>query len=186
MGKLIYSMLVSADGFVNRPDRSFDWADPDDEVLAFITERQQAVGAYLYGRRYYEVMTNWADLRSVPGLSDVDYRFSDVWNATPKYVFTRSLAHPPTPNTHLRTEIDVDEIRALKESSEKHVTVEGTEIARVCLEAGLVDGISAYVVPIATGGGTPFFPAGIALNLRLTDAHSFASGIVNLRYAVQH
>lgn len=185
MGKLIYSMLVSADGFVNRPDRSFDWADPDDEVLDFITQRMRAVGTYLYGRRYYETMTSWADLRSVPALSDLDYTFSDLWSATPKYVYSRTLSHVPTANTHLRAEIDADEIRALKESSEKHITVEGTEIARACLEAGLVDGISAYVVPITTGGGTPFFPVGTALNLQLVDARSFASGIVNLRYDVQ-
>ncbi|MGC4175137.1 dihydrofolate reductase family protein [Demequina sp.] len=186
MGKLIYSMLVSADGYINSPNGSFDWADPDDDVLAYITERQRAMGAYLYGRRYYDTMRSWATLRSVPGLREVDYTFSDLWNATPKYVYSRTLTEPPTLNTNLRSAVDLDEIRALKDASEKHVTVEGTQIARACLEAGLVDGISAYVVPIATGGGTPFYPAGMPLSLTLVDEHRFTSGFVNVRYAVNY
>ena len=184
MGRLVYSMLVSADGFVNSPDGSFDWADPDDEVLDFITQRMRMVGTYLYGRRYYETMTSWANLRAVPGLSELDYAFSDQWNATTKYVFSRTLEDAPTPNTHMRAAIDVDEIAALKAASEKHITVEGTQIARACLEAGVVDGISAYVVPIATGGGTPFFPLGLPLELTLVDEVRFPSGILNLRWDV--
>lgn len=184
MGKLVYSMLVSADGFVNSSDGSFDWADPDDDVLEFITKRQAMVGASLYGRRYYETMANWANLRSVPDLKELDYLFSDQWNATDKYVFSRTVHHASTPNTHMRSEIDFDEIRALKSASEKHVTVEGTQIARACLEAGLVDGISAYVVPVATGGGTPFFPPSLPLRLTLVDEVRFPSGIVNLRWGL--
>jgi dihydrofolate reductase len=177
-------MLVSADGFVNSADGSFDWADPDDDVLEFITKRQSMVSASLYGRRYYETMVSWTNLRSVPGLKELDYLFSDQWSATAKYVYSRSLEDVPSPNTYVRREIDFDEIRALKAASDKHVTVEGTEIARACLAEGLVDGISAYVVPIATGGGTPFFPPDVPLRLAPVDEVRFPSGIVNMRWGV--
>lgn len=183
MGKLIYSMQVSADGYVNGPRKRFDWANPDDEVLEFIHERMRDVGAYVYGRRYYETMTSWANLRSVPGLKELDYRFSDLWNATPKYVFSTTLAEPPTPHTTLLREFDSGLLRDLAEASEKHVTVEGASIGAQCLRAGIIDGISTYVVPIATGEGTPFWPRDLPLGLRLVDERRFASGIVNLRYA---
>lgn len=184
MGKLVYSMLVSADGFVNSADGTFDWADPDDDVLEFITKRQSMVSASLYGRRYYETMVGWTNLRAAPGLKELDYLFSDQWSATAKYVFSRTLESVDSPNTFLRSHIDFDEIRALKAAGEKHITVEGTHIAHACLAEGIVDGISAYVVPIATGGGAPFFPPGLPLRLSLVDEVRFPSGIVNLRWNV--
>jgi hypothetical protein len=35
MGKLIYSMSVSLDGFVETPSRSLDWVLVDEELHAF-------------------------------------------------------------------------------------------------------------------------------------------------------
>lgn len=178
-------MLVSVDGYVSRSDRSFDWADPDDETLAFITERMHGVGTYLYGRRYYETMTSWANLRTVPGLKPLDYEFSDLWNATPKWVYSKTLAAPTTDKTTLIREFDANAIRELKSSSEKHVTVEGTQVAELCFAAGLVDGVSLYQVPISTGGGVSFMPTDMQVDLVLKDVHRFSSGIVNLRYDVR-
>jgi len=186
VGLLIYSMLVSVDGYVSRSDRSFDWADPDDETLAFITERMHGVGTYLYGRRYYETMTNWANLRTVPGLKPLDYEFSDLWNATPKWVYTKTLAAASTDKTTLIRDFNPEAIRELKASSDKHVTVEGTQIAELCFDAELIDGVSIYQVPISTGGGVPFMPADAQIDLDLKDVHRFASGIVNLRYDVRY
>lgn len=183
MGKLIYSMQVSADGYVNNIRGGFEWAAPDDDVLEYILERMQGVSAYVYGRRYYETMTSWADLRSVPGLKELDYRFSDLWNATPKYVYSTTLTEARTPNTTFLREFDPVFLRGLADSGEKHVTVEGTTIAAQALRAGLIDGVSIYYVPIATGGGTPFWPADVPLRLRLIDEQRFESGIVNVRYA---
>jgi hypothetical protein len=37
MAKLIYSGISSLDGYIADEDSSFDWAVPDEEVLAFIT-----------------------------------------------------------------------------------------------------------------------------------------------------
>jgi dihydrofolate reductase len=183
VGKLVYSMQVSADGFINGPRTRFDWANPDDEVLTAIYERSRDVGAYVYGRRFYETTMNWAHLRTVPGLKELDYAYSDLWNATPKFVLSTTLAEPPTTNTTILREFDPVAIRALADASEKHVTLEGASVGEQALRAGIVDGVSVYVVPIATGEGTPFWPRDLPLQLRLVDERRFASGIVNLRYA---
>ena len=37
MGKLIYSLNVSLDGFVETPDHSLEWANVDEERHAFIS-----------------------------------------------------------------------------------------------------------------------------------------------------
>jgi dihydrofolate reductase len=56
MAKLIYSMLMSLDGYVEDEHGGFDWAAPDEEVHFYINELESSVGTYLYGRRMYETI----------------------------------------------------------------------------------------------------------------------------------
>ena len=41
MSKVIYSMSVSLDGYVETPDRGIEWTDPDDELHAFFNDHQR-------------------------------------------------------------------------------------------------------------------------------------------------
>ena len=59
MGRLIYSTIMSLDGYVEDADGNFDWARPDDELFAFINDLERPIGTYLYGRRMYETMVFW-------------------------------------------------------------------------------------------------------------------------------
>jgi dihydrofolate reductase len=56
MAKLIYSAIASVDGYVADEEGKFDWAEPGQEVHAFINDLERSVGTYLYGRRMYETM----------------------------------------------------------------------------------------------------------------------------------
>ena len=51
MAKLIYSAIVSLDGYVADQSGNFDWAAPDEEVHAFVNDLERPTGTYLYGRR---------------------------------------------------------------------------------------------------------------------------------------
>jgi hypothetical protein len=51
MAKLIYAAITSLDGYVADEDGNFGWAEPDEEVHAFINDLQRPIGTYLYGRR---------------------------------------------------------------------------------------------------------------------------------------
>ena len=59
MAKLVYSAITSLDGYIADKDGDFDWAVPDEEVLAFINDLERPLGTYLYGRRMYELMVVW-------------------------------------------------------------------------------------------------------------------------------
>lgn len=59
MAKLIYSAIASLDGYIEDEDGRFDWAEPDEEVHAFVNELERPIGTYLYGRRLYETMAAW-------------------------------------------------------------------------------------------------------------------------------
>ena len=47
MGRLVYSMSVSLDGFVDTPGRSLDWVLIDEELHSFFNEEARAMCAFL-------------------------------------------------------------------------------------------------------------------------------------------
>ncbi|SNY54391.1 dihydrofolate reductase family protein [Paractinoplanes atraurantiacus] len=79
MGKLIYSMITSVDGYVSDRNGDFGWSAPDEESHRFIGERTRAVGTYLMGRRMYEVMSYWEAID--PAEPEVMHEFAGVWQA---------------------------------------------------------------------------------------------------------
>jgi dihydrofolate reductase len=89
MGKLVYLMNVSLDGYVETPDHSLDWATVDEEIHCWFNDRSRETDAFLYGRRLYEVMNAfWPTAESLPSAPDYIVDFARVWNATPKIVFS--------------------------------------------------------------------------------------------------
>ena len=92
MGKLIYSMNVSLDGYIETPDRSLDWTVVDDELHSWFNDLVREMDVFLYGRRMYEVMSAyWPTAESDPGATDVTRDFARIWNARPKVVFSSTL-----------------------------------------------------------------------------------------------
>lgn len=62
MGRLVYSAITSADGYVADTDASFDRSVPDEEFRRFVNDLQRSIGTHLTGRRLYEVMVAWKTL----------------------------------------------------------------------------------------------------------------------------
>jgi dihydrofolate reductase len=69
MARLIYSAIMSLDGYAADADGRFEWAAPDEEAFAFVNELERPVGAYLYGRRMYETMRYWETAHTLDGQS---------------------------------------------------------------------------------------------------------------------
>jgi dihydrofolate reductase len=179
MGTLLYSMITSLDGYVVDAEGSFDWAEPDREVFEFVTERTRDIGTYLMGRRMYELMQYW----DTPEAHAGDEReYAAVWSATDKVVFSTTLQDVTTARTTLQNTFDPDLVARLKSLSSTRLSVEGPTFAAHALRAGLVDEIEQYLVPVVVGGGIPFFPADLSLDLELLDERRFESGVVWLRY----
>lgn len=182
MGRLIYSAIASLDGYVADADGNFDWAAPDDEVHAFVNDLERSVGTYLYGRRMYEVMTYW---ETAPTLGDeraVGRDFAAIWQAADKVVYSKTLESVTTARTRLVRDFDPDAIRELKAASARELGIGGPHLAAHAIAAGLVDEWQLFVTPIVVGGGTPWLPHDVLVQLELIDERRFASGVVHLRY----
>ena len=83
MGRLVYSMSVSLDGFVETRSRSLDWVQVDEELHSFFNEEARAMSAFLYGRRLYELMAAyWPTAETDPSALEAA-RASMPWASIP-------------------------------------------------------------------------------------------------------
>lgn len=175
-------MITSLDGYVADAEGNFDWAEPDAEGLAFVNEMVAPVGTFLYGRRMYEMMRYWetAEIDPVADLHTAEW--TRRWRATDKVVFSTTLPEPDAPRTRVERTFDPAAVRELKESSDHDLTVDGPTLAAQAIRAGLVDEYHLLVCPVAVGGGTPYLPDGVRLDLDLLEERRFANGVLALRY----
>jgi dihydrofolate reductase len=157
MGKLIYSMLMSLDGYVQDEQGRFGWGAPEDEeVHSHVNQLASSVGTYRYGRRMYE-----------------------------KIVYSRTLAEPRSVRTRIEREFDPQVVRGLEADVRHDITVDGPELAAHALRAGLVDELQMIVCPVVVGAGKRFFPDRVRLKLELVNERRFRHGVVFLRYTVR-
>jgi dihydrofolate reductase len=183
MGKLVYLMNVSLDGYVETPDRSLDWSVVDEETHCWFTERSQETDAFLYGRRIYELMNAfWPTAESDPSAPEYMHDFARAWNATPKIVFSTTLDRVEGNSRLVRGDVG-DVLARLREEFPGELSVAGPTLAAEFIRRGLVDEYRVVVHPAALGAGLPYFPPlEKPIRLRLTETRRFASGAMYMGY----
>jgi dihydrofolate reductase len=184
MANLSYTGITSLDGYTVDTDGNFDWGAPDEEVHAYVNDLERRIGTYLYGRRLYETMVYWENLPlddAPPGARD----FAELWRAANKIVYSRTLTAVASKRTVLMPEFDPAAVAELKSASHTPFSVGGATLAAEAIRAGLVDEFHQFLCPVVVGGGTPYFPANVKLDLELVDEHRFAGGVVHLHYRMR-
>src|SRR5881628_319973 len=91
MAKLIYSAIASLDGYVEDEEGGFAWAQPDEEVHAFVNDLDRPIGTYIYGRRMYETMVFWETASTSGDEGAVTRDYATIWRSAEKVVYSRSL-----------------------------------------------------------------------------------------------
>jgi dihydrofolate reductase len=186
MGRLLYGMNVSLDGYIETPDHSLDWTMVDDELHGWFNDRFRTLDASLYGRRLYEVMSAyWPTGESDPSSTDAMREFARIWNATPKIVFSSTLTEVAWNGRLVRGDLG-EELARLRTEFDGDMEVGGATLAASFIRRGLIDVYQLIVHPVLLGAGTPFFPAlESPIRLRLIETHRFASGVTYLGYAAR-
>jgi dihydrofolate reductase len=183
MAKLIYSAIASLDGYVEDAHGEFDWAAPDEEVHAFVNDRERPIGTYLYGRRMYETMVSWETVSTGADRRAVSRDFAEIWRAAEKIVYSRTLQAVSSSRTRIERDFDADAIRALKQASRSDITIGGAELAGHAIAAGLVDECYLLLVPILVGGGKRAWPQDVGgIRLELLEERRFRGGVVFVNY----
>jgi dihydrofolate reductase len=180
MAKLIYSGIMSLDGYIADRAGKFDWSVPD-EVHTVINDLTRSVGTFLLGHRMYEVLVAWETL-NVADQPPVIKDFAEIWRTTDKVVYSTTLATASSARTRIETVFHPDAVRRMKAAAERDISVGGPNLAAHAIKAGLVDEYYLFVNPIAVGGGTSYLPDDTRVELELLDERRFSSGVVFLRY----
>lgn len=179
MASLIYSAIASLDGYVEDEQGKFGWAQPDEEVHAFVNDLERPVGTHLYGRRMYETMVYW---ETGGGDTAVTRDYAEIWRAAEKVVYSRTLHTVSSERTRIEREFDAAAIKRLKEGSRSDITIGGAELAGQAIAEGLVDECHLFLGPVLVGGGKRALPAGVHAELELLEERRFRSGVVYLAY----
>jgi len=182
VSRLIYSVASSLDGYNTDASGGFDWAFPDEPVVASLIADARSVSTFLYGRRMYETMAGWETDPSWAAGSPESANFAELWKSTDKVVFSRSLAEVWTSRTRLESELTRDAIgRALDEAA-GDVTIEGPTLAAEAFRLGMIDVVELLMCPVIVGGGMRALPDNVHLDLTLTREKRFDNGMVQVSY----
>jgi dihydrofolate reductase len=185
MAKLMYSMLMSLDGYITDQNGGFDWAAPDEEVHAFANQLERDAGAHLYGCRMYEVMQAWETL-GTGGEPGYIREFGEMWRNADKVVYSTSLPAVSTARTRIERAFNPEAVSRMKSTAKQDIGIGGPGLAAEAFKAGLVDECHFFVAPIIIGGGKSAFPSGVRLSLDLLDERRFGNGMVYLHYGITH
>ena len=172
-GKVVVNRSMSLDGFIAGPGDAMDWifdfmAPIEDEF----PEIMAATGAMLIGRRTYEVGKRMTDNPS---------EVTPTYDGGVKFVLTHEPPDPPDPAvTFLTGDIGEAVTTALDAAGGKNLEIIGSDVARQCLQRGLVDEILVYVLPVLLGDGIRFFSSPGVSRVDLEPLDSTRSGAVTI------
>jgi dihydrofolate reductase len=183
--KLTTTAQVSVDGVMQGPGGPEEdargvferggWAHFDNEAGTAMDEIYQRAGAFLFGRRTYEIFAgSW-------GTWD-DSGDSPIWTALhtlPKYVASTTLTDPRWTNTTVLSGDISAAIRELKAQPGRNLEVQGSgALVRWLLDMDLVDEMALFTFPVVVGQGTRLFAdAGPDMALELVGSQSTPKGI---------
>lgn len=176
MGKVLWHVTMSLDGFIAGPDDAMDWVFEHPGPSETAAEVIETTGALVVGRRTYKV-----EDRQRGGF------YGGAWTG-PFFVLTH---HPPASapdwmtGTFINDGIDDAIARAKAAAGDTNVVVLGADIARQCLEHLLLDEIVVHVAPVLLGDGVRLFSAAGGRRFDLERTSVAQSGqLTDLRFRV--
>ncbi|MBT2408385.1 MULTISPECIES: dihydrofolate reductase family protein [unclassified Streptomyces] len=187
MGKLTLTTFLTLDGVMQAPGGPEEdtsggfayggWVVPyaDEEMGEFVTEVFGRTGAFLLGRRTYEIFASYW-----PQHDDPADPIAGNLNRLPKYVASTTLKEPAWgPATVLDGEQLQSEIVRVKDGLDGELQVHGSgQLAQWLLARDLVDELNLLVYPVFLGAGRRLFPTGgLPTACELTSSRTTSSGI---------
>jgi dihydrofolate reductase len=193
MRKLIVNEFVSLDGVAQAPggedeDTSGGFAHGgwsiqymDEPAMANVLGAINEAGAYLLGRRTYEIFSSYW-----PNAPEEEQVIAEPMNTKPKHVASRTLSGALEWQNSSVLEGDVaDAVAGLKQEDGGDIHVMGSlDLLRTLLERDLVDEFRLMIDPVALGGGKRLFPEdGTMRPFRLVDSQVTTTGAILATYA---
>jgi dihydrofolate reductase len=178
MGKLVFGMMQSLDGYVAGVAGGPQLPPSGAALHRYFNDHVRGLVGILYGRRMYEVMRYWDEDRLEWGA--VEHDFAAVWQAKPKWVTSRSLKSVGANATLVSEDVDAF-VRGLKAEVEGDIDVAGPDLAGGLTDLGLIEEYRLYFRPFVLGRGKPYFTCARP-PLRLVATDPVGEDAVRLTY----
>jgi dihydrofolate reductase len=179
MGKVLWHTMMSLDGFIAGPNHDMQWVfGVDGGPSPTVDEVLRSTGALLVGRRTQDV-----EDRLQPGFYGGAFR-------GPFFVLRHDPpSEPPVVKGITGQFIDVgieEAVRLARQAADGgDVVILGANVARQCLEAGLLNEIIVHVAPVLVGDGVRLFERAGGAAVKLTPISSADEGEMTvLRYSL--
>ncbi|MFF1271881.1 dihydrofolate reductase family protein [Streptomyces marokkonensis] len=193
MGKLVVTTFVTLDGVHQAPGGPREdtrdgfgqggWSVPygDEDFGRFVDEVFSRVGAFLLGRRTYDIFASYW-----PKVTDPADPVAGRLNTLPKYVASSTLGDPGWAGTTVIRGDLAKEVTALKERTDGELQVHGSgALARSLFALDLVDTLHLLTFPVVLGAGRRLFPEGsVPTAFRHTGGRITAAGVSIQTYDV--
>jgi len=186
MRNVILQEFVSLDGLAAGANDSVSFVPASMQGDQSFGQRQltfmDSIDTILLGRVTYEMFAaHWPKVTS-----GEDKQFADKINATPKVVFSRTLARAPWggwDDARIVKNDAAQEVAKLKEAPGRDMVIWGSlSLAQSLMDEGLIDEYQLIVCPLVLGSGRPLFRDSTSFDMRLLNARSFDRGAVLLSY----
>jgi dihydrofolate reductase len=151
------------------------WLVPyfNEQFLAIMTEWTKGAGAFLLGRKTYEMFAS-----SWPKSTDPSDENAMALNTRPKFVASRTLDRVTWNNSHLLKGNVAEEVAKLKAQDGGEIQVHGSsDLLQTLLKHDLVDMLRVWQFPVVLGSGKRLFGEGtVPRAFRLVDTKQIATG----------
>jgi dihydrofolate reductase len=187
MRKLVVGTFLTLDGVMQAPggpdeDRDGDflhggWLVPyfDEKLGEIMTEWTKRAGAFLLGRKTYEIFAG-----SWPKSTDPADEIATALNTRPKFVASRTLKKVTWSNSILLKGDVAAEVAKLKAQEGGEIQVHGSgDLLQTLFKHDLIDTLRIWQFPVVIGTGKRLFGEGtIPGSFRLVDSQLVTTGAV--------
>ncbi|CDF80381.1 dihydrofolate reductase [Formosa agariphila KMM 3901] len=176
MKKVKLYIAMSLNGKIAAADGGVDWLEaipnPDDSDYGY-SNFYDSIDTTVQGHATYKEILSW----------DIEFPYLSKRN----YVFTRDETKRDDRNAMFVSKNPVDFMRDLKLKDGKDIwLIGGGQINTLLLNAGLIDEIQVYVMPIILTEGINLFEAlPNETGLHLESSKTYASGAVEMLYTIK-
>lgn len=164
MGKTLYSVSMSLDGFIAGTGGDMSWLASYLAPNPTVDDLTHEIGALLVGRRTFGGDDPY---------KGTDYEgeaFGGGWSG-PQFVLTHRPPETSVPGVTFVDDLDRGLSAANAAAGDRYVNILGASVAQQCLERGQLDEILVCIAPVLLGDGVRLFDYPGGMNVKLERIH---------------
>jgi dihydrofolate reductase len=173
MRKIVLSVAVTLDGFIEGPNGEYDWCFTDQDYG--MNDFLKRIDSLFLGRKTYEMVLD---------IEKKDPAMHKPFRKYTHYVFSNSLNSVGHGEVLMTGDVKT-KVNEIKEIAGKDIWLfGGASLTQYFIREKLLDEMWLAIHPIVLGKGKPLFSETERIKLSLLDSKTYSTGLVFLSYAI--